>query len=188
MCSYQVPITNEFPPIPIIIVRGDKLMNNRFTKAMLLTAIVGFTGTASAATTTTSLAVSANVIGTCTVSTAGLAFGTYDPAQPTDLTQTATISTTCTTGIAYDIGLDAGTGAGATVANRLMTSGGNTLAYGLYSDSGHTTNWGNTVGTDTVAATGTGAAQTATVYGKITAGTPAVLGSYADSVLVTVTY
>ncbi|MEJ2574749.1 MAG: spore coat protein U domain-containing protein, partial [Gammaproteobacteria bacterium] len=114
-------------------------MNNRFAKAMLLTAIVGFTGAASAATTTTNLAVSANVLGTCAVSTTGLAFGTYDPNQGTDLNQTATISTNCTTGIPYDIGLDAGMGAGATVTSRLMTSGANTLAYGLYSDAAYTT-------------------------------------------------
>jgi spore coat protein U-like protein len=163
-------------------------MNNRFAKAMLLTAIVGFTGAASAATTTTNLAVSANVLGTCAVSTTGLAFGTYDPNQGTDLNQTATISTNCTTGIPYDIGLDAGMGAGATVTSRLMTSGANTLAYGLYSDAAYTTNWGNTVGTDTVAATGTGAAQTTTVYGKITAGTPAATGSYTDTVVVTISY
>lgn len=162
---------------------------NKFAKAVLLTAIVGFTGTTSAATTTTNLAVSANVLGTCSVMTTSLAFGTYDPAQPTDLTQTATITTNCTTGIGYDIGLSAGGGPGATTANRIMTDpAADQLPYSLFSDSGYTTNWGDTVGIDTVAATGTGAAQATTVYGKITALTPAVTGSYTDTVLVTITY
>lgn len=163
-------------------------MNNRFAKAMLLTAIVGFMGTASAATTSTNMTVTASVVGACNVSTTNLAFGTYNPTSATPLAQTATITTICTNGAPYDIGLSAGTGSGATVTNRLMTSGANTLSYGLYSDAGHTTNWGDTVGTDTVALTGTGAGQGTTVYGQIPALYPAQAGAYSDTVLVTVTY
>ena len=163
-------------------------MNAKLTKAILLAAFVGVTGTASAATTTTNLAVSATVAAACSVSTTTLPFGTYDPTSGLALAQTATITTTCTNGTTYDIGLDAGTGVGASVSNRLMTSGGNTLAYGLFTDAGHTTNWGNTVGTDTVSGTGTGLGQAATVYGQIAASTPANIGAYADTVVVTVTY
>lgn len=156
---------------------------------MLLTAIVGFMGTASAATTTTNLAVSANVMATCGVSTTGLAFGTYDPTSGLALNQTATITTTCTNGTPYNIGLDAGTGTGATTAIRIMTdTTADQLPYGLFQDVGHTTNWGNTIGTDTVAGTGTGAAQATTVYGQIAAATPANTGSYTDTVLLTVSY
>jgi spore coat protein U-like protein len=167
-------------------------MNNKFAKAMLLTAIVGFTGTASAATTTTSMTVSANVLGTCVVSTTGIAFGTYDPVQATALTSSTTISTTCTSGLNYNIALDAGLGSGASTSNpRIMTSNTNpadTLAYGLFRDSGYTQNWGNTVGTDTVALAGTGAAQTTTVYGQIAPGLVTNTGQYLDTVTVTVSY
>jgi spore coat protein U-like protein len=48
--------------------------------------------------------------------------------------------------------------------------------------------WGNTVGTDTVAATGSGAAQSYTVYGRITAQTTPAPGTYTDTITVTVTY
>jgi len=163
-------------------------MNTKLAKAILLAAFVGATGTATAATSTASLAVSATVAAACSVSTTTLPFGTYDPTSGTALANTATITTTCTNGTTYDIGLDAGAGTGATVSNRLMTSGANTLAYGLFADAGHTTNWGNTVGTDTVAGTGTGLGQAAIVYGQIAASTPANIGAYADTVLVTVTY
>lgn len=88
----------------------------------------------------------------------------------------------------YNIGLDAGTGTGATVAVRKMTSGANAVNYSLYSDSGHTTVWGNTVGTNTVAATGNGSTQSYTVYGRVTAQTTPAPGTYTDTITVTVTY
>ena len=74
------------------------------------------------------------------------------------------------------------------MAVRKMTSGGNTVNYSLYSDSGRTTVWGNTVGTNTVAATGNGAAQSYTVYGRVTAQTTPAPATYTDTITVTVTY
>ncbi len=56
-----------------------------------------------------------------------------------------------------------------------------------FANSGYTTVWGNTIGTNTVTGTGTGAAQSFTVYAQNTNAnfTP---DSYADTVGVTVTY
>jgi spore coat protein U-like protein len=88
----------------------------------------------------------------------------------------------------YNIGLDAGTGTGATVAARKMTNGANTITYSLYSDSGRTTVWGNTVGTNTVSATGNGASQTYTVYGRVPSQTTPAAATYTDTITVTVTY
>jgi spore coat protein U-like protein len=64
----------------------------------------------------------------------------------------------------------------------------NTLTYSLYQDSGHATVWGNTIGTNTVTGTGTGIAQTLTVYGQIPATQYAAPGAYTDTVNVTLTY
>jgi spore coat protein U-like protein len=94
----------------------------------------------------------------------------------------------CTNTTPYNIGLDAGTGTGATVAVRKLSTGGVTVNYTLYSDSGRTTVWGNTVSTDTVAATGNGASQSYTVYGRVPAQTTPAPGTYTDTVTVTVTY
>jgi len=138
-----------------------------------------------ATTTTTTMSVSATVLASCTVAASALAFGAY---TGTVLTATTTISVTCTSTTPYNVGLDAGGGTGATVANRLMVSGAATLAYGLYSNAGRTTVWGNTVGTNTVAGVGTGTAQSLTVYGQIAAGLTPAPGSYTDTVGVTVTY
>ncbi len=139
-----------------------------------------------AATATGSIAVSATVLSFCTVSAASLPFGNYSSVV---VNLTTTVTATCTTGTAYNVGLDAGQGTGATVAARKMTlSAGNTLTYGLYSDTGHSTVWGNTIMTNTVTGTGTGIAQPLTVYGQIPAGQFAAPGSYTDTVAVTLTY
>ena len=96
---------------------------------------------------------------------------------------TSTISVTCTNSTTYNVGLNAGTATGATVTTRKMTGpGSNVLNYALYSNSGHTTNWGNTVGTNTVAGTGTGLVQTLTVYGQLSSKSERQSGSYAYTI------
>ena len=63
------------------------------------------------------------------------------------------------------------------------------LSYSLYSDSGRTTNWGNVTGSwMSGTGTGTGTAQNLTVYGRIPASQSALIGSYADTVTVTITF
>jgi spore coat protein U-like protein len=75
------------------------------------------------------------------------------------------------------------------VTNRSMTGPAKALLhYQLFSNSGYTTNWGNTVGTDTLAGTGNGTTQPLTVYGQIPAQQLATPGSYTDTIIVSVTY
>jgi spore coat protein U-like protein len=69
-----------------------------------------------------------------------------------------------------------------------MKAGSALINYSLFSDSGRTVNWGNTVGTDTVAATGNGSAQAYNVYGRIPAQTTPAPATYTDTITVTVTY
>ncbi len=94
----------------------------------------------------------------------------------------------CTNTTPYNIGLDAGTGSGATVTTRKLTNGAATINYSLYTTSGRTTVWGNTVGTDTVAATGNGASQSYTIFGRVPAQTTPAPATYSDTITVTVTY
>jgi spore coat protein U-like protein len=105
-----------------------------------------------------------------------------------NIDNTSTLQVQCTNTTPYNIGLDAGTGSGATVAARKMSNGGATLIYSLYCDSARTVLWGNTVGTDTVAGIGTGASQSYNVYGRVPAQTTPVAATYTDTVTVTVTY
>ena len=101
----------------------------------------------------------------------------------------ATIDLRCTENASYNIGLDAGTTSGGTITTRKMTDGnGNTVDYQMFQDSARTVNWGNTVGTDTKSATGTGTDQTHTIYGRVPAQSTPPAGTYTDTVTVTVTY
>ena len=68
-----------------------------------------------------------------------------------------------------------------------LAAGGQFVTYELYRNTGRTLRWGNTLGTDTQAGTGTGTAQSQTVFGRVAPQTPNV-GSYSDTVTVTVTY
>lgn len=141
-----------------------------------------------AATTTATIAVSATVLAYCTVTATPLAFGNYSPGVAS--TASSSVIVLCTPGTAYDVGLDAGGGTGATVSARKMTGAvnGSVLTYGLYATSARTAHWGNTAGTDTVTGSGSGLPQTLTVYGSIPANQPVPPGLYADTVTVTLTY
>jgi spore coat protein U-like protein len=145
-------------------------------------------GLARAATSTASMLVTANVPTTCSVSAAPLPFGLYSLVTPA--TANTAIAVLCSAGTPYSVGLDAGTGAGASGTTRAMTqvAGAASLAYNLYSDNAMSTPWGGTVGINTVAGIGTGSGQTLTVYGRIAAGQNVPVGAYADTVTVTLTY
>src|SRR5262249_54510450 len=141
-----------------------------------------------AATATSTFTVSITLTATCTVSSpTTLDFGNQGILS-TNVDATTTLSVTCSTSTPYNVGLNAGTGTGASVATRKLTNGASTVNYTLYSDTGRTTVWGNTVGTDTVAGTGTGAAQSLTVYGRVPSQTTPAPGTYTDTITVTVTY
>jgi len=121
----------------------------------------------------------------CTSYTSGLAFGNYNPTA--DLSVTATVTAQCSSGNKFYIGLDAGTGTGATTATRIMHSGTNLLNYQLFQDSAHTINWGNNPPTDTVNGTGDGTAHGFTVYAIVPAGQFKPPGSYVDTIHANIT-
>ena len=101
----------------------------------------------------------------------------------------STVTVTCTNTTPYNVGLSAGLATGATVTTRSMTGpAAALLGYGLFSDAGHITNWGLTIGTDTVTGTANGAAQPITVFGQIPAGEFVAPGAYADTITATVTF
>ncbi len=146
-------------------------------------------GVASAATTQSTFGVDVTIQAQCLINSAStLSFGGSQGVLIANVDQTSTIVVQCTDTTTYDIGLNAGTGSGASVATRKLTGGGATINYRLYSDSGRSTVWGNTVSTDTVSATGNGAAQTYTVYGRIPAQTTPAPNTYSDTITITVTY
>lgn len=119
---------------------------------------------------------------TCTVSTAGVAFGSYDPFASQPLDSVGSITVHCDTTTSYSATLSPGNGS---FGNRLMKDGSHTLAYNLYVDTTRVTVWGDGSGTTSVQS---GTSDTPLpVYGRIRAGQNAYVGAYADTIVVTVT-
>jgi spore coat protein U-like protein len=137
-----------------------------------------------------SLATSATVTANCTVSTTPLAFGNVDSTSASNVDATGGLSITCTNGSAWTASAGVGAGSGASYASRKMTAGSDLLNYNIYTSAARSTVWGDgTASTGTIGGTGNGSAQSVTVYGRVAGGQNGVpVGSYADTVAVTVTY
>jgi len=153
--------------------------------------IAALTTPAFATDATSSLDVNATVTANCTVSTTAVAFGNVDVTSGQAAEGTGSVIVTCTNGTAWSAAADAGAGTGADLTHRKMANGANLLGYSLFTDSSRTQLWGDGVegATSLFSGTGTGSAQTKTVYGLIPAGQTGVpAGDYADAVQVTVSY
>jgi len=145
--------------------------------------------TAQAGTATTTMGVKIVIPNACdsVVAATDMDFGTPTGPLTAAIDKTSTITVTCTKDAAFHIGLDGGSAND--INARVMSDGnGNTVGYQLYTDSGRTDVWGNTVGTDAMAETGTGTSQDITVYGEVPAQNTPPAGNYSDTVAVTVTF
>ena len=69
-----------------------------------------------------------------------------------------------------------------------MSQASATITYGLYQDASRVTPWGDSVGVNTMAGTGSGLAQTFTVYGRVPAQNTPSPGTYSDTVVMTISY
>jgi spore coat protein U-like protein len=144
---------------------------------------------AQAATATSNFQVRLTIQAQCLAATANdLDFGTTGFLS-SNVDVQSSISVSCTNTTPYNVGFDKGVN-GASVTTRQMKGGPSDelISYAIYSDSGRSTNWGNTVGTDTVAGTGSGSGQTINVYGRVPPQTTPRPGNYTDTITVTVTY
>lgn len=128
------------------------------------------------------------IVDACTALSANdLDFGTQG-VLGSAVDQSSTFSVTCTSGASYSIKLSAGANpstAGDVNTRRMKHGTSDYVGYNLYSDSPGGTVWDNTTG---VSRTGTGSAETVTVYGRVPAQATPPAGSYTDTVTVTVTY
>ena len=150
-----------------------------------------FGPTASAASASANLAASATVASNCTISTAALSFGSYDPVgthAASDLDGTGTVIVACTKGATATVGL--GLGSNASGSTRRMTDGSsNYLTYELYQDAGRTTVWTDAgAGLLSPVAAPSKAARNFTVYGRVSSNQDVAAGTYNDTVLATVNF
>ena len=143
---------------------------------------------ARAATSTTTFGVGATVQATCTLSASAMAFGNYTGVR---IDTTGSLSVTCTSTTTYQVGADNGLNSQfiGVYAKYMAGPASNKLRYHLYTDAGRSIEWGSTAGSNEVAGTGNGAAQTITVYGTIGAGAyGSAPGNYNDTVTFTITF
>ena len=138
----------------------------------------------------------------CSVSGASLAFGSFaiiaglDPAADADRDSMADVSITCSGDPGASVGLEVqldGGSSGSPLTRRMAGPG--TLSYNMYSDSNHSTVWGDgtsgnsrsvTISLPPGNPTGT---TTLTAYGRIPRGQrTARIGAYYDNLLVTIVY
>ena len=171
-----------------------KLNQNKLKLAIVSAMLVGSAGFSTAgyaATAGGNMAVSTDVSLSCSMTVGPMNFANYDPSSADDALGTGTIESTCTAGGTAKITMGEGsspdTGSSLSAPDRRMVLGSEFLSYALYSDESRSTAWGNTAATGK-GIVGTGSAANTTVYGKITAGQAVGSGSFADSVVVTLTY
>jgi spore coat protein U-like protein len=167
----------------------------RMTTGLGILTGLAFVGSPANATTSVTSTFQVNLIiqAECVIrSTAALNFGTLGVlggiSGNTINYGSTSVAVQCTNTTPYDIGLDAGNNGGTTTTRLLKGSGSATVQYKLWQDAGHTTNWGNAVGTDTAHQIGNGQSQSYTIYGSIPAQTTPAPDTYTDTVTVTVTY
>lgn len=170
------------------------MMRKKILIAAAATVLAAASSAAGATSTTTAtFTVSIQLVSTCTIGANNLSFGTGVGLLTSAINDNTTLSVTCSNSVPYNVGLDAGTVTSSTVASRLMagTASGNTsstIGFQLYSNTGESTVWGNTVGTNTVTGTGTGSSQSYTVYGQVPAQSTPTPDTYQTTVTATVTY
>ena len=138
-------------------------------------------------TLTTTFLVSLTINSNCAIAASPLNFGS-NGVLTSNVDQTTTLTVTCTNTTPYNVGLDGGNVSGSTVTARLLSSGSATVGFQLYSDSGRSVLWGNTLGTNTVSGVGNGAAQSLTVYGQVPAQTTPAAATYTSTVTASVTF
>ncbi len=130
----------------------------------------------------------------CSVSTTGVSFGTYDPtsAAPGDASGTVAVNCTGVVSLFGSVEISASAGASGNAAQRSLRQGAEALNYNLYVDPARSVVFGNGAGgTQTITAPLNGLLlfnQNAPIYGRIPARQWARTGSYSDTIVITIVY
>jgi len=160
-------------------------MNKSLTVMLGMACLVGVSSAARAQTLDAPMGVSMVVAAECTITSTAMAF-TGTGLIDANIVATADLTVQCTPGTPYAIALSNGGGAGATDTLRQMTSGTNTVDYMIYQDAANTLPWSPTA--TLVSPAATGGNEIITAYGTVPTGQIVPTGTYADSVVATITY
>jgi spore coat protein U-like protein len=138
------------------------------------------------------LGASATVTKNCTVSTSPVQFGSVNVTLGSAVDATGNLSITCTSGTAWTAAAFEGNGAGASMQGerRMTSSSSELLKYNLFVDSARSIIWtDDDTSSNAFSGTGTGSAQSKTIYARVMAGQTSVkAASYSDTVVISVQY
>ena len=136
------------------------------------------------------LVATARVEAACTISATGVSFGTYDVFTSGADASTGTITYRCSASVT-NVQITISTGASPTYTPRTLVKGSENLQYNLYQDSAHLTVWGDgTGGTGTYTRANPPKNQDVllTIFGQVPALQDVSVGSYSDTLVVTVNF
>jgi len=139
-------------------------------------------------TTTSTFDVTMTIVANCKVAATALDFGQAQGVLSTTVAVNSNINVTCSNTTPYNVGLNAGSGAGSSGTTRYLSgTGGNTstVRFNLFQAAG-TTPWGDTQGTNTHGGVGNGSAQALTVYGEVPTQTTPQPDTYKSTITATV--
>lgn len=137
----------------------------------------------------------ATVNSDCYVSASPLNFGTTGSIIAAAIDATATITVQCTNTTPYSVSLDNGQNASGS-QRQMISPAGQYVSYRLYTDAAYSQAWTATTSPTSCTSgantcylgTGTGSNQSVTVYGQVPPQSAPAAGTYADTVVVTVTF
>lgn len=161
-------------------------MSARINMITLAIGVTLLSSGAMAATTAGALTTTATVLSGCTIGSATMAFGVYDPTSATDTDATTTVAVVCTSGVPYVIYSTTA------LASRIMTTAtggaGQQLTVGVFGSTADRTA-GNHLPTlsaaGTIAGTGTGLPQLVSLFGRLAALQNATPGAYTNALATT---
>ncbi len=137
------------------------------------------------------MAVPRQAIGQCVFDTTiGVSFGAYRSFDPTPNDSTGSITYTCTNQGSL-ITIDLSKGSAPTYVPRQMQKGADTLNYNLYLDAARTSIWGDGSGGSLLygpLVPPSGTAVTVTVYGRVFERQNIRIGSYTDTITITINF
>ena len=119
-----------------------------------------------------------------------VSFGAYSVFSGTPTDAVGSFTYQCSLLVLLDtITINLSAGSSGTYTARTLQNGANTLGYNLYMDAARTVVWGDkSSGTSNYSATLNLLPTTLQVYGRIPAGQNAMVGSYADTIVVTLLF
>ena len=125
----------------------------------------------------------------CTISTTGVSFGTYDVFATSPLDSTGSVTYRCSGNASITVTLDKGSAA--TFNPRRMLKGSEALTYNLYLDAARTTIWGDGTGGTQVHSNPNAPNNqnvTVTIYGRTPASQDVSAGSYSNIITATINF